>query len=99
MDAHRRRDQAAIARAAAYSERQLAYPPSGRQESVEHARDMRKRLAATVAAFAAVEERAGRLFDQLATSHPERASAYQRKAQQARDTAHRARQISRELAG
>jgi len=98
-DAHRHRDQAAIARAAAYSERQLAYPPSDRQESVEYARAMRTRLAATVAAFAAVEERAGRLFDQLAISHPERASAYQRKAQQARDTAHRARQISRELAG
>jgi len=58
---------------------------------------MRTRLAATAAAFAAVEESAARLFDQLATRHPERASEYQRKAQQARGAAHRACEISREL--
>jgi hypothetical protein len=97
--ARRRREQAAIDRAAAYSERQLAHPLSAGQESAEQARAMRTRLAATAAAFAAVEESTGRLFDQLATIHPQRASAYQRRAQEARGSAHRARQISRELNG
>jgi hypothetical protein len=96
-DARRGREQAAIARAAAYSERQLAHPSLAGEESAEHTKAMRTRLAATAAAFAAVEESAGRLFDELATSHPERASAYQHKAQEARGAAHRAREISREL--
>jgi len=97
VDARRRREQAAIARAAAYSERQFAHPSPAGEKSAEHARAMRTRLAATAAAFAAVEESAARLFDQLATRHPERASEYQRKAQQARGAAHRACEISREL--
>jgi len=98
-DARRRREQAEIARAAAYSERQLAHPLPAGQESAERVRAMRTRLAATAAAFAVVEETTGRLFDQLATIHPQRASAYQRRAQDARSWAHRARQISRELNG
>jgi hypothetical protein len=60
---------------------------------------MHIRLAATAAAFAAAEESTGLIFDQLAAIHPERASAYQRRAQQARDMAHRAHEISRELNG
>jgi hypothetical protein len=96
-DARHHREQAAIARAAAYSERQLARPLLAGKESAEHSKAMRARLAATAAAFAVVEESAGRLFDQLAISHPERASAYERKAQEARGAAHRAREISREL--
>jgi len=96
-DARHHRDQAAIARAAAYSERQLAHPLPTGQESAEHSKAMRRRLAATAAAFATVEDSAGRLFDQLAISHPERASTYEHKAQEARGAAHRAREISREL--
>src|SRR5215831_13201436 len=44
-DARRRREQAEIARAAAYSERQLAHPLPAGQESAERVRAMRTRLA------------------------------------------------------
>ena len=99
VDDRRRRERAAIARAAAYSERHLAHPLPAEQGPAGHARAMRIRLAATAAAFAAAEESTSLVFDQLATVHPERAGAYQRRAQQARDMAHRAREISRELNG
>ena len=98
-DERRRREQAAIARAAAYSERQLAHPLPAGQGPAGHTRAMRIRLAATAAAFAVVEESTGRLFDQLATLHPERASTYRSRAQEARGTAQRAREISSELNG
>ena len=98
-DDRRRRGQAAIARAAGYSERQLAHPLGGGHGPAGYARAMRIRLAATAAAFAAAEESTGSLFDQLAAAHPGRAGAYQRRARQARDTAHRARDIARELNG
>src|SRR5215472_16210551 len=98
-DARGRREQAAIARAAAYSERRIAHPLPAGEGAAGQARAMRIRLAATAAAFAMAEESAGRLFDQLATLHPDRASTYQRRAQEARGTAQRAREISRELNG
>jgi len=59
---------------------------------------MRTRLSATAAALAAIEDNVARLFDQLASGHPDRAGAYQSKAQHARGGARRAREISRELA-
>ena len=95
--ARRSREEATIARAAAQDERQRAYSAPARQRLIRQAREIRTRLSATVAVFAAAEDNAARIFDQLATSHPERASAYQRKAQQARDAGDRAREISRQL--
>jgi len=95
--ARRSREEATIARAAAQDERQRAYSAPARQGLIRQAREIRTRLSATVAVFATAEDNAARIFDQLATSHPERTSAYQRKAQQARDAADRAREISRQL--
>src|SRR5215471_2545676 len=51
-DARGRREQAAIARAAAYSERRIAHPLPAGQGAAGQARAMRIRLAATAAAFA-----------------------------------------------
>jgi hypothetical protein len=68
------------------------------KQALRRAKAVRARLSATVAAFAVSEDNAALIFDQLAASHPERAGAYQRKAQQARDAADRAREISGELA-
>jgi hypothetical protein len=92
-----RREQAATVRAAAQSERQLARPSPAALEHLKRARAIRGRLAATATALAAIEDKAADLFDQLAISHPDRSSSYHRKAQQARDGAHRAREISRGL--
>jgi hypothetical protein len=58
---------------------------------------MRARLSANAAAFAAIEDNAARLFDQLAASRPERGSTYQQRAAAARGGARRAREISRQL--
>jgi len=88
----RRREEAATARAQA--ERQRAY-----SSLAGPAREIRARLSATLAAFAVAEDNTARIFDQLAAGRPDDASAYQRKAQHARDAADRARQLSRKLAG
>ena len=96
-DARRRREQAAIARAAARSERHPAPPSPARPELTRQATATRARLSATAAALAAIEDNAAHLFDQLAVSRPERGSAYQRRAEEARGGARRAREISREL--
>jgi hypothetical protein len=96
--ARSRREAAASARAAAQRDRQRAYPSPAGQELFERAKTVRARLSATIAAFAVSEDNAALIFDQLGASHPERAGAYQRKAQQARDAADRAREISGELA-
>ena len=96
--ARRRREEAAIARAAAQAERQRADSPPAGQGFIRQARELRTRLSATVAAFAAAEDNAAGIFDQLAASHPERAGEYQRRAQQARDAADRARELSCKLA-
>jgi hypothetical protein len=88
----RRREEEATARGQAG--RQWAYSsPAG------PAREIRARLSATIAAFAVAEDNTARVFDQLAAGHPDDAGAYQRKAQQARETADRARELSRKLAG
>jgi hypothetical protein len=96
-DARSRREQAAITRAAARSERQLARPSLARQELSGQATAMRARLSATAFALAAIEDNAAYLFDQLAAGRPERGSAYQQRAEEARGGARRARAISREL--
>ena len=88
----RRRDEAATARA--HAGRRRAY-----SSSAEPTREIRARLSATIAAFAVAEDNTARVFDQLAAGHPKDASAYQRKAQQAREAADRARELSRKLAG
>jgi hypothetical protein len=97
--AARDRREEPIARAATQQEDHQAGPSPAGQELAGRAKAMRARLCATVAAFAASEDNTAFIFDQLAASHPERASAYQGKAQQAREAADRAREISRELAG
>lgn len=86
----RSREEAASARAQVG--RQRAYsPPAG------PAREIRARLSATIAAFAVAEDNTARIFDQLAAGHPDDPSAYQRMAQQAREAADRARELSRKL--
>jgi hypothetical protein len=95
--ARRRRTEAANTRAAAQDKRQRATPAAGRGVGGQ-VREIRTRLGDTVAAFAEAEDNAARIFDQLAVSHPESAGAYQHRAQQARDAAGRAREISRQLA-
>jgi hypothetical protein len=94
--ARRHREEAATARA--QDERQRADSPPARQGPAKRATEVRNRLSATIAAFAVAEDNAARIFDQLAASRPEHASAYQDKAQHARDAADRARELSRELA-
>jgi len=95
--ARRRREEAATARV--HDERQRAGSPRARQAPAEDATEVRNRLSATIAAFAVAEDNTARIFDQLAASRPEHASAYQGKAQHARDAADRARELSRKLAG
>jgi hypothetical protein len=95
------RDEEAVKRvtARAQAERQRAGPSPARQGPAKRATEVRNRLAATIAAFAVAEDNAARIFDQLAASRPEHASAYQGKAQHARDAADRARELARKLAG
>ena len=88
----RRREEAATARTQAGRQRAYSSPAGP-------AREIRARLSATIAAFAVAEDNTARVFDQLAAGHPDDPSAYQRKAQQARETADRARELSRKLAG
>ena len=88
----RRREEAATARA--QGGRRRAY-----SSAAGPAREIRARLSATIAAFAVAEDNTARVFDQLAAGHPDDAGAYQRKAQQARESADRARELSRKLAG
>ena len=87
----RRREEAATARA--QGGRRRAY-----SSAAGPAREIRARLSATIAAFAVAEDNTARVFDQLAAGHPDDAGAYQRKAQQAREAADRARELSRRLA-
>ena len=95
--AHHRREEEAAARAAAQGERQQAYSSFAGQGLAWQTSEIRNRLSATVATFAVTEDNTARVFDQLAISHPERASEYQRRAQQARGAADRARELSRRL--
>ena len=87
----RRREEAATARTQAGRQRAYSSPAGP-------AREIRARLSATIAAFAVAEDNTARVFDQLAAGHPDGASAYQSKAQQAREAADRARELSRRLA-
>ena len=95
--ARRRREEAAIARVAAQDKRQQTYSSAAGQGLAWQAREIRTRLSATVATFAEAEDNTARVFDQLAVSHPTDASAYQQRAQQARDAADRARALARKL--
>ena len=97
--ARRRREDAAIARAAAQDKRQQTYTSAAGHGLTGQVREIRTRLSATVATFAEAEDNTARIFDQLAISHPGDVSAYQRRAQQARDAADRARALARKLTG
>ena len=82
---------------AAQDKRQQTYSSAAGQGLAWQAREIRTRLSATVATFAEAEDNTARVFDQLAVSHPTDASAYQQRAQQARDAADRARALARKL--
>jgi hypothetical protein len=93
--ARRDRQQAEVDRASAKGERHLAawLPDPG--ELAARARAARHRAVAALQAFAVTEEEIARIHEDLAARHPERRDEFRRTAEQARTTAHKARELLR----
>lgn len=96
--ARRERQQEEINRASAETERGLAtWLPDPAQE-IERSRRLRQQVLTAIEAFAANEAQIARLHEELAAGHPSRRERHRRIAEQARDTARKARAILRAAA-
>jgi hypothetical protein len=91
--ARRERHQADIDRAAAETEREWVAMLPDPGESIERAKTLRKKVLAAMEAFAANEDEAARVHEQLAAMRPEHRGEYRRTAERARTVARRARQV------
>ena len=91
------RQQAQIGRVSAKSERKLAAQLLDPSELADRAAALRKQALAAIEAFAATEEEVARTHEDLATRNPERRDEFHRTAEQARTTAHNAREVLRFL--
>ena len=97
--AHAQRRQAAIDRASADTERELGAWVPDPGTLAERAAKLREQARNAIRAFAASEDEIARLHEEMAARDPERGEQFLRTAAQARATARRAREISRDFAG
>jgi hypothetical protein len=92
QQARRERQQAEIDRAAAETERGLAAWLPNPGPAIERSRRLRQRAIAAIEVYAANEEQIAGLHEDLAASQPGRREEYRRVAEQARNTARKARE-------
>lgn len=98
QQARRKRQQEEIDRASAETERGLAaWLPDSVQE-IERSRRLRQQVLTAIDAFAASEAQIARLHEDLAAADPSRREEHRRIAEQARDTARKAREMLRTAA-
>ena len=97
--ARRDRQQADVDRATAETERGLTGWLPGPAKPTERAKALREQALRAIEAFAAHEEEIARIHEDLAASTPSRRDEYRRVAEQARQTARKAREILRAFAG
>ncbi len=97
-------EQAETDRESVMSDRELAHQPRDPGQPVvpspvEHAKALRKQLAATAAELARTEEQVAGVHDELAARDPDKASSYRRVADEARKAAGHGREIARHFSG
>lgn len=76
--ARRARHQAEIDRAAAEGERSLGAWLRDPSKPIERAKALHQQAVAAMQAFATTEEEVARIFEELASGHPERRNEYRR---------------------
>jgi chromosome segregation ATPase len=91
--ARRERQQAEIDRASAETERSLGTWWPDPAPAIERSRKLRQKAVAAIETFAANEEQIARLHEDLAAGQPSRRGEHRQLAEQARDTARKAREI------
>jgi hypothetical protein len=97
--AHRDRQQAEVSRSSAETERKLADWVPDPTSVTKRGEALRKKARLAIQAFAANEEEAARLSQDLAARDPERREEYLGEAEQARTSARSAREVLRKFAG
>lgn len=99
QQARRERQQAEVERASAEVELALATTVPDPAAEIERSRRLRQKILTAIEAFAASEAQIARLYEDLAASQPGRREEYRRIADQARDTARKAREVLRAAVG
>jgi len=92
-----RRQQAEIDRASAKSARGLSVLPPDSGSVIDRSRQLYQQALTVIEAFAASQEQVADINEDLAASRTSHREEYRRAAEQARATAHRAREILRTL--
>ena len=93
------REREAVERAAAERERERAAEPPDPAQVIERSRWLRKKIAASLEAFAVTEEEVARVHEELAARRGDGGEKHRRIALEARQQMRRARDLAREYGG